>query len=229
MPTVLIPGLMCSPRFYAAPLPALWRHGPVMVADHTRHDNMADIARALLAEAPPRFALAGHSMGGYIALEVMRQAPERVTRLALLDTAAPADTPEQTERRRGFIQLARDGRFSTIVGLIFPLTVDPSAAGRRELLEVQQAMAEETGPEAFVRQQTAIMGRIDSRPHLHAIRCPTLVVVGDSDQLTPPERSRELAAGISGARLVVLERCGHMCALEQPERVTRELLAWLGD
>lgn len=228
MPTVLIPGLLCSPRFYAASLPALWRHGPVMVANHTRHDSMAAIAGTLLAEAPPRFALAGHSMGGYIALEVMRQAPERVTRLALLDTAAPADTPEQTERRRGFIKLAREGKFSSIVGLIFPLTVDKSVAGRADLLEIQQQMAEETGAEAFVRQQSAIMGRIDSRPHLAAIRCPTLVLVGDSDQLTPPERSRELAAGIPGARLVVLERCGHMCALEQPERVTGELLAWLG-
>jgi pimeloyl-ACP methyl ester carboxylesterase len=228
MPTVLVPGLLCSPRFYAAPLPALWRHGPVMVADHTRHDNIADIARALLAEAPPRFALAGHSMGGYIALEVMRQAPERVTRLALLDTAAPADTPEQTERRQGFIKLARDGKFFSIVGLIFPLTVDKSVANRDELLDIQQRMADETGAEAFVRQQTAIMGRIDSRPHLAAIRCPTLVLVGDSDQLTPPERSRELAAGIAGSRLVTIERCGHMGALEHPERVTRELVAWLG-
>jgi pimeloyl-ACP methyl ester carboxylesterase len=229
MPTVLVPGLLCSPRFYAAALPALWRHGPVMVADHTRHDNIADIARALLAEAPPRFALAGHSMGGYIALEVMRQAPERVTRLALLDTAAPADTPEQTERRQGLIKLAKEGKFSTIPKVLFPLTVDKSAAGRTELLEVAQAMAEETGLEAFLRQQSAIIGRIDSRPHLAAIRCPTLVLVGDSDQLTPPERSRELAAGIAGSRLVTIERCGHMCALEHPERVTRELVAWLGD
>src|SRR5215467_3437897 len=99
LPVVLIPGLNCSARLYAEQIPALWRFGPVQVADHTRDDTMAAIAERILAAAPPRFALAGLSMGGYIALEIVRHAPQRIARLALLDTGARADTPEQTARR----------------------------------------------------------------------------------------------------------------------------------
>jgi len=109
LPIVLIPGLTCSARLYADQIPALWRFGPVTVADHTRDDSMAAIARRILAAAPPRFALAGLSMGGYIAFEIMRQAPQRVVKLALLDTGARAETPEQTERRKVVIALAKNG------------------------------------------------------------------------------------------------------------------------
>lgn len=109
MPILLVPGLICSPRIFAPVIPALWRCGPVTVANHVRDDNMGAIARRILAEAPPRFALAGHSMGGYIAFEIMRQAPERVAKLALMSTQARPDTPEATARRRGMIERTRVG------------------------------------------------------------------------------------------------------------------------
>ena len=109
MPILLIPGLACSPRYFSPLIPNLWRYGPVTVANHLRDDNMGAIARRILAEAPPRFALAGHSMGGYIAFEIMRQAPERVARLALINTQARADTAEAAERRRGLMAGAKGG------------------------------------------------------------------------------------------------------------------------
>jgi pimeloyl-ACP methyl ester carboxylesterase len=198
-----------------------------MIAEQTRDDSMSAIARRILTAAPPRFALVGHSMGGYIALEIMRQAAARVAKLALLNTAARADTPEQTERRRGLIALAEAGRFGEVMDLLFPLLVHPSKRNDRELLERAREMAEDTGAEAFVRQQKAIISRPDSVPGLGAIRCPTLVLVGDSDQLTPPQRAEEIAAAIQGSRLVIVPGCGHMSALEQPAAVTGALTQWL--
>src|SRR5215470_12508895 len=123
LPVVLVPGLNCSARLYSEQIPALWRLGPVTVADHTRDDTMAAIAARILAAAPPRFALAGLSMGGYIALTILRLAPERVDRLALLDTSARPETPEQSERRKPQIALAEGGRFAEVPALQFPIFV----------------------------------------------------------------------------------------------------------
>ncbi len=227
IPVVLIPGLVCTPRFYEPVLSTLWRSGPVMFARHTEDDSMAAIATRILAHAPPRFALAGHSMGGYIALEIMRQAPARVARLALLDTSALADLPEQTEKRRALIDITKKGRFSDVPDVMFPNLVHPSRRDDKALQELVRTMAADTGPEAFIRQQTAIMNRVDSRPSLAAIQCPTLVVVGDSDALTPPARAAELVAGIAGATLVTLKSCGHMCVPERPEEMKNALRDWL--
>jgi len=224
LPTVLIPGLLCTPRLYAEQLPALWRFGPVMVADHTRDDSMGGIARRILADAPPRFALVGLSMGGYVSFEIMRQTPERVAKLALLDTTARPDAPEQTEARKRQIELAEGGKLDGIAALLFPRFVAASRHGDRALEAVVRTMANDTGAEAFVRQQTAIMNRVDSRPALGAIGCPTLVVVGEQDTLTPPDRAAEMVAGISNVRQVVVPECGHLCTLERPEAVTRALV-----
>ena len=226
-PMVLIPGLLCTPQLYAEQLPALWRLGAVAVANHTHDDNMAAIARRLLSLAPPKFALIGLSMGGYVAFEVLRQAPERVAKLALLDTTARPDTPEQTENRRRQIEMARDGRFSGIAQLLFPRFVAAAHQNDRALQNVVRTMAEDTGAEAFIRQQTAIMNRLDSRPILAGVACPTLVVVGADDTLTPPDRAEEMAAGVAGARLVVVPDCGHLSTLEQPRPVTEALVAFL--
>jgi len=228
LPVVLIPGLLCTPRLYAEQLPALWRFGQVTVADHTRDDSVAGIAGRLLAAAPPRFALVGLSMGGYTAFEVMRAGPDRVARLALLDTSARPDLPEQGERRRAQIALARGGRFAEVIEPLFQSWVPPAHRTNAALRHVVQQMAEETGSEAFVRQITAIMTRPDSRPGLAAIRCPTLVLVGDKDEATPPERAAEIASGIPGARLVTVPESGHLSPLEQPALVTRALAEWLG-
>jgi pimeloyl-ACP methyl ester carboxylesterase len=224
---VLIPGLLASARLYAGQITPLWRIGPVMIADHTRDDSMAAIARRILATAPPRFALIGLSMGGYAAFEILRQAPERVARLALLDTSARADAPEQTAMRRAQMALASQGRLAEVLEQQFPRLVHRAHRTDPALREVFNLMAEEVGAAAFVRQQTAILGRSDSRPTLGAIRCATLVLVGDGDELTPPERAAEIAAGIAGAQLVTVAECGHLSTLEQPQAVTRALLEWL--
>ncbi len=227
LPTLLIPGLNCSAWLYAGQIPALWRFGPVVVANHTGQSSMAELAQAILADAPPRFALAGLSMGGYIAFEIVRQAPERVLKLALLDTSARPDTPEQSEVRRARIAMAKAGDFAAISALMFPGLVH---ARRREdagLKVIVEQMAAETGAEGFIRQQTAILGRPDSRPGLSAIKCPTLVLVGDGDELTPPTLAREIAQGIPAARLEVVADSGHLSTLERPEAVTEMLAAWL--
>jgi pimeloyl-ACP methyl ester carboxylesterase len=227
MPTVLVPGLLCSARLYADQIAALWRFGPVMVADHRHDDTIEAIARRILGFAPQRFALAGLSMGGYIAQEVVRQAPERVERLALLDTNARADAPQQTERRRSQIALAESGRFAEVPDLLWPFFVYRGRQGDEALKSVVRAMAEETGPQAFVRQQKALMGRADARAWLASIRCPTLVVVGDGDELTPPALAQEIANGVSGSRLVTIADCGHLSTLERPEAVNRALSEWI--
>ncbi len=164
LPIVLVPGLTCSARLYAEQIPALWRFGSVMVADHTRDDSMAAIARRILDAAPPRFALAGLSMGGYISFEIMRRAPRRVAKLALLDTGARADTPEQTERRHGVMALAKSGRYAEVPDLAFPLYVHRRRHGDQTLKRLVRTMAEETGADAFLRQQQAIIGRPDFAP-----------------------------------------------------------------
>jgi pimeloyl-ACP methyl ester carboxylesterase len=227
LPTVLVPGLLCSPRLYAEQIPELWRLGPVTVALHTRDDSVGAIARRILAGAPPRFALAGLSMGGYVCLEILRQAPQRVAKLALLDTTARPDAPEQSEQRRAQIEMARSGRLAEVADTLFPRMVHARRWGDESLRRIWRTMAQEVGAEGFSRQQTAIMGRPDSRPGLAAIPCPTLVMVGDGDVLTPPERAEEIASGIPGARLSVIRDSGHLSTLEQPAAVATIMLEFL--
>ncbi len=227
LPIVLVPGLNCSARLYAELIPALWRFGPVTVADHTRDDSMTAIAARILAAAPPRFALVGLSMGGYIAMEMTRQAPQRVAKLALLDTGPRPETPEQTARRRPRIELAKAGHMTEVADVQFPLLVHPSRHGDQALRNLTRSMAEETGSAAFLRQQQAIIGRPDARKGLAAIKCPTLVLVGDGDELTPPHLSEEIAAAIPGARLVVVPECGHLSTLERPQAVAQALVEWM--
>jgi pimeloyl-ACP methyl ester carboxylesterase len=227
LPLVLIPGLAASSRLYAAQIPHLWREGPVMIADHTREESMAAIARYILERAPRVFALAGLSMGGYLSFEILRQAPERVARLALLDTSPAPDTAEQSATRRAQMGLVAEGRFAEVLDTLFPRLVHRSRREDRALRELFDAMAQEVGPAAYLRQQTANIARPDSRSLLGSIRCPTLVLVGDGDEVAPPERAAEMAHGIAGAQLVTVPQCGHLSALERPAEVTRALLEWL--
>ena len=228
VPLLLVPGLASSARIYAPVIPALWRLAPVMVANHIRDDSMGAIARRILAEAPPRFALAGHSMGGYIALEIMRQAPERVAKLALINTQARPDTVEATERRRVLMARAERGELRQVREETFPELVHPSSRDDAEILKLVLAQDEDVGVEGYLRQQTAIIARVDSRPTLATIRCPTLVLTGDADNTIPNALSREMADGIAGARLVILARCGHLPQPEQPEATAAALVEWLG-
>jgi pimeloyl-ACP methyl ester carboxylesterase len=227
MPIMLVPGLASSARIYAPVIPALWRLGPVTVANHIRDDNMAVIARRILAEAPPRFALAGHSMGGYIAFEIMRQAPQRVAKLALINTQARPDTPEATARRRGQMARAQSGEYRAVLDDLFAGFVHPSRREDAALRKLVQDMGDDVGADAFVRQQTAIMSRPDSRPMLAWIKCPTLVLTGDEDNTVPNSLSVEMAEGIPGAKLVILAACGHLPQPEQPQATADALVEWL--
>ncbi len=227
IPLVLLPGLLTDERLWANQRAALAEAADIRVADLTRDDSMAGMAARLLADAPPRFALAGLSMGGYVALEVLRRAPERVAGLALLDTTARPDTPEQSARRTEALALARSGAFARIMPALLPLLVHPDHLKDPAIGGLAREMAAAIGPDAFIRQQTAIMARPDSRPGLPAIACPTLVLVGRQDQITPPDRAEEMAEAIPGARLAVIEECGHLSALEQPAAVGAALAGWL--
>jgi len=227
LPIVLVPGLNCSARLYAEQIPALWRFGPATVADHRRDDSIAAIARHILAAAPPRFALAGLSMGGYIAQEIMRQAPERVTHLALLDTSARSDSPEQRTRRLGLIELAEKGEFKGVTPRLLPLLIHPARLEDEPLTRTVMEMAETIGKEAFLRQQTAIMARPDGRADLRRISCPTLVLCGRQDVLTPVKLHEEIASLVPGARLAVIEDCGHLSTLEKPRSVSAAFRQWL--
>lgn len=227
LPILLIPGLACTSRLYEAQLPALWQIGPVTVTNHTGAGSMAAVAQSILAHARPRFHMVGLSMGGYVAFEILRQAPARVARLALLDTGSRADAPEQTERRKKLIAIAEKDRLTLVNELLWPLLFHESRMPDAELRAIADAMLLETGAENFVLQQQALMSRPDSRSGLGSISSKTLVVVGDGDRLTPPELSHEIAAGIPGAKLETVAACGHLSTLERPEAVTKLLAGWL--
>jgi pimeloyl-ACP methyl ester carboxylesterase len=227
MPILLVPGLVSSPRIFAPAVPALWRLGPVTVANHIRDDSMGAIARRILVEAPPRFALAGHSMGGYIAFEIIRQAPERVSKLALINTQARPDTPEATARRHGQMARAQAGEFHAVLDELFAGFVHPSRRDHADLRQLVHDMGDDIGVDAFIRQQTAVIGRPDSRPTLAAISCPTLVLTGDQDNTIPNSLSVEMADGILGAKLTILANCGHLPQPEQPQATVDALVEWL--
>ncbi len=226
-PLLFLPGLLCDRRLFAPQIAALGGGRELHVADLTQGDTTAGMAARVLAGAPPRFALCGLSMGGYVALEIMRQGGERVTRLALLDTQARADTPEITARRRGLIELARKGEFKGVTPRLLPLLLHPDRLEDDGLVAIVLSMADAIGKVSFLSQQQALMTRSDLRPELGKIACPTLVLCGRQDALTPPPLSEEMAAAIQGATLVVLPRCGHLSTLERPDAVTAQLRTWL--
>ncbi|MDT3670467.1 MAG: alpha/beta fold hydrolase [Aromatoleum sp.] len=224
---LLLPGLLNDASLYEHQAEALADCAAISIGDLTRSDSIAQLAADVLAEAPDGpFVLCGKSMGGYVAFEIMRRAPERVRGLALLDTSARADTAEATAARREQIEQGRTD-FPAVVEKLITRLAHPDHADTPEIGGVFQSMATGLGYEVFVRQQHAIMGRADSRPTLAAIRCPTLVLCGRQDEVTPLALHEEIAAGIDGARLEIVEECGHLSPLEQPERVTELLRDWL--
>jgi len=225
---VLVPGLLCDGLLWKPQVEALSGHINCWIADHTRSDTMAGVAADVLRDAPfERFALAGLSMGGYVALEIVRQATQRVDRLALLDTSARADAPQQLEKRRGLIALAQRGRFIGVTQALLPLFIHSSRLGDEQLVTTVKEMAKNTGQDGFIRQEQAIMSRADSLPLLTAITCPTLVLCGRQDGITPLDRHEEIAGGIRGATLRVIEDCGHLSTLERPAEVSEALRGWL--
>jgi pimeloyl-ACP methyl ester carboxylesterase len=224
---VLLPGLLNTRRVYAAQIAALADAADIVVPELTAYDSMTAMAEAVLAAAPDRFALGGFSMGGYVAFEVLRRAPQRVERLALIDTQAGPDTPEATARRRGFIEQTKIGRFHGVQPSLLPSLVHPSRLQDTDVIQPILDMGREIGPEGFVREQKAIMSRPDSRPMLAGIDMPTLVICGRQDLAIPLPRAEEMATTIPDARLAVLEVCGHMAPLERPAEVSAALRRWL--
>jgi pimeloyl-ACP methyl ester carboxylesterase len=225
---VLVPGLLCDALLWQPQIEALEGDVKCWVADHTRSNTMAEVAADVLRDAPfESFALAGLSMGGYVALDIVRQAPSRVSHLALLDTSARADTPEQLAKREGLISLATRGRFIGVTQALLPLLLHRDRLGDAKLVDTVRKMAGNIGKAGFIRQERAIMSRIDSLPLLPTITCPSLVLCGRQDALTPVERHEEMAEAIPGASLHMVDDCGHLSTLERPAEVSEALKRWL--
>lgn len=226
LPLVLVPGLCCTGDMYAHQALHLGRNRAVMLANHWRADTMGAIADQILAEAPERFALSGASMGGYVAFEILRRAPERVDRVAFICTSARPDTPERSVQRRKDLEVARHDLMAGIDAFL-PALVHPARYEDAPINRTFHDMAATVGIEGYARQVEAIIGRKDSRPTLGEIKCPALVIAGADDMLIPPAMSHEIADGIKGARLETIPHCGHMPSMEMPATVTRLLGAFL--
>jgi pimeloyl-ACP methyl ester carboxylesterase len=224
---VLLPGLLNTRRLFQHQIEGLSDIADCVVPELWHYDSLAGMADSVLDSAPPTFAMAGFSMGGYVSFEIMRRARDRVERLALIDTQAAPDTPEASKRRHGLIEQTGLGRFHGVHRSLLPQIVHKSRLDDPAVAQPIFDMACEVGAEGFVREQQAIINRPDSRPLLVDINVPTVVIVGRQDQATPLSRSQEMAADIAQSRLVVLEDCGHMSPLERPEEVTAVLRRWL--
>ena len=222
-----LPGLLEDAEAFEVQLERLRPRATCAVADLTGADSIGELARQALAQAPDGpLCIAGHSMGGYVALEIMRQTPQRIERLALLNTHARPDSEESTQNRRRLMALAEKD-FPAVIEALMPKLMTAEHQKDLSLRGTITEMALGVGKEGFARQETAIIGRIDSRPYLGAIRCPTLVVAARHDQLMPVEILQELAKGIPGARLEIIEDSGHMATLEQAGQVADLLESWL--
>jgi pimeloyl-ACP methyl ester carboxylesterase len=225
-PIVFVPGLLCDQRLWRDQSAALADLAPSTIADVTLDDTVAGMAARLLTRAPPRFTLIALSMGGYVAFEVLRQAPERVQALALFDTSAAPDPPARSAERAATLNSLSTGRFVGVTDRLLPRLVDEQHLDGEVGRELK-AMAQRVGGEAFVRQQKAILNRPDSRPMLGGISIPSLVAVGDGDVLTPPQESVDMFRALPRPSFHLFHRCGHLPALEQPVEAAEVLRRWL--
>ncbi|HUX72005.1 MAG TPA: alpha/beta fold hydrolase [Cellulomonadaceae bacterium] len=227
MQTILVPPLLCSPLVYRPIIDVAWTHGSVTVADTRHDDTVAGMAARLLRDAPEEFALLGTSMGGYVARDVVRQAPRRVRALVLVSTSARRDTPEQLASREHQSRLVEAGGFDRLVDMAFPGVVAEQHEQDPALLGVWRTMARTVGAQVFLRQQRAVMGRAAARELLSTIGCPTLVIHGADDRLIPAEMGAEIAGAIPRAELVLIEDAGHVVFLEQPEVIASTVADFL--
>lgn len=227
-PLLLLPGLLCDDALWSGQVAGLADACNPVIADLTLDDSIAGMAARAIARMPETFAVCGLSMGGYTAMEVMRQASERVTHLALFDTSPHADTSERIDIRRGLIGRVENGEFTDVIEEHFQSFVHPSRLSDDELMAKIRASALHVGPEAYMRQQNAIIQRPDSTESLKRIDCPTLVLCGAEDALTPPPLHDEMAALIPGAKLVKVPVSGHLPTLEKPDAVNAAMREWLG-
>ncbi len=230
-PVVLLPGLVCDATVWSHARAALGAHGDVGIAEYGLLDSLGAMAEKVLAESPPHFAVAGHSMGGRVALEVLRRAPQRVTALALLDTGTqPLAAGEAGEReaagRHELLAIAREQGMATMAARWVQGMVWKPRLQDHALIDSVIQMFARRSADMFAAQIRALLARPDATGLLAGIRCPTLVLCGENDAWAPAARHREMAAQIPGATLTLIPECGHMCTLERPEAVTRALLDW---
>ncbi|HVT25704.1 MAG TPA: alpha/beta hydrolase [Rhizomicrobium sp.] len=216
---VLIPSQLCTELVFEPQMPVLSALGRPRVFVQRDHDSVGAMAQSVLEASPERFTLITHGMGGFVAFEMLRRAPQRIQRLVLMSALAPADTPKQTERRMGYIRLVEQGRFDGIIEERIPMLVHPSRTGDATLTAILRRMASDTGAGVFQRQQRAIMARPDSRPMLASIACPTMLVFGRQDGITTIEHQNEMRNAIPDVRLEIIEDCGHMMTLEKAGEV----------
>ncbi len=225
---MLLPGLACDDALFQHQRPALAAlHRAHVSSVHARADTLPAMAALLLREQAGDLVLVGCSMGGMLALQAWRQAPSRVKGMALLGSTARPDTPELIALRSQACELFAAGRMDEVLRANVLFAFHPDKAGNKALVQRYLAMIRRAGPQQLIAQNRAVMAREDMRPLLPRIACPVLVACGEADGLTPPERSRELAAAIPGARLEIVPGAGHMLTMEQPARVTALLLDWL--
>ncbi|WP_179107006.1 alpha/beta fold hydrolase [Variovorax sp. KK3] len=228
---VLLPGLACDERLWEAQIPALTALPAsldVRVSDvHMRHDRIETMAAAVLREHPGPLVLCGASMGGMIAMEAARQAPERIAGLALLGTNPRPETPEMVELRTSAIELFEQGEAADVIQFNAGFAFHPAQAADAALVKRYVTLVLDAGADQLIRQNRALMVRPDQRPHLPSLRCPVLIMCGDSDKLTAPECSREMADLMPHAELVWVEACGHMLTMEKPAFVNATLVRWL--
>jgi pimeloyl-ACP methyl ester carboxylesterase len=224
---ILLPGLAGDTVMWEAQLAALAAWNPAVADVHTRHAGVREMAAALLAEFTGSLVLCGASMGGMIAMEAARQAPERIAALALLGTTARPETPEMRRLREAAIELFAQDRLLEVIEPNVGFAFHPDRAGDAALVRIYLEFVLRAGARQLIAQNRAVIERPDARAHLSALRCPTLVMCGDADQLTPPENSKEIAGLVPDAQLVIVPRCGHMLTMEQPGQVNAALLAWL--
>ncbi len=224
---VLIHGLFDDPGMWEPQIRHLSRYARVVAPEILEQETVEQAARDVLASVDGPLAVVGFSMGGYVLFEMQRQAPERISRICLLDTSARPDLPEKTEERHRVIAIAESGKYEAFVRDIVPNALHVSRANDAGLIDTLVEMALRIGPDAFCRQQRIIMNRPDSRGDLAGIACPALVICGREDVVTPLELSEEMAAGIPGAHLAVIEECNHYASMERPWAVSFLLQQWL--
>ncbi|SEP65195.1 Pimeloyl-ACP methyl ester carboxylesterase [Devosia sp. YR412] len=228
LPLVLLPGTACDARLFA---PMLDRLGvPVAtVVEMSGGETAAELAVKILGQAPERFSLLGFSLGGIVALEMIARAPERIARLALVDTTARPDPSENAERRRGAVRRAREAGLASYVDESWADLVAPGHSGNTELRDVIRCMARDAGIDTLAAQTEVAISRADSRPRLAAIGVPTLILAGEAEQVCSLEAHREMAQAIPGARFFTIPNAGHFAPLENPAAVARHVRDWLGD
>lgn len=226
-PLVLIPGMMCDARLFGPQIAAFSGIRPVHLAPIAAHDTVEALAADVLAHAPPRFALAGLSMGGIVAMEVLAQAPQRVERIALLDTNPLAETEAVAARRAPQIEAAQSGNLRAVMRDEMKPNYLADGPDKPAILDLCMEMAMGLGPDVFTRQSLALRDRPDQTETLRAARLPTLALCGRHDKLCPIHRHELIASLVPGAVLEIIEDAGHLPTLEQPEPTNAALARWL--